>query len=410
MPRLNQSVPKYRKHKASGQAIVEINGRRHYLGPHGTKASRIEYDARITEWLASGRSTSYGVPEHVTSVTELVVDYFEYVRGYYGTGPNSELHRVRRVLRPLRELYGRTAAVEFGVTQFKALRQKFIEEGLARSFINASMRRVIRMFKWAVAEGRVPPNVPQALAMIPGLKRGKTTARETDPVKPVDDKLVNATLPHLPDVLADMVRVQRFTGCRPAEVCMMRPCDIDQSRDVWEYRPKSHKTQHHGRERVIFIGPQAQGVLLRYLARYPEAYCFRPCDSEAKRRAAAHAARKTPLSCGNVPGSHRVRHKRRRPPGECYNPRSYHQAIRYGCLKAHPVPQDIADDPAAVVKWKAAHHWFPNQLRHSAATEIRKRFGLEAAQTILGHSKADVTQVYAERDYALAARVAKEVG
>jgi hypothetical protein len=76
MPRLNQSVPKYRKHKASGQAIVEINGRRHYLGPHGTKASRIEYDARITEWLASGRSTSYGVPKHVTSVTELVVDYF----------------------------------------------------------------------------------------------------------------------------------------------------------------------------------------------------------------------------------------------------------------------------------------------------------------------------------------------
>ncbi|HEX2474268.1 MAG TPA: site-specific integrase [Lacipirellulaceae bacterium] len=286
MPRLNQSVPKYRKHKASGQAIVEINGRRHYLGPHGTKASRIEYDARITEWLASGRSTSYGVPEHVTSVTELVVDYFEYVRGYYGTGPNSELHRVRRVLRPLRELYGRTAAVEFGVTQFKALRQKFIEEGLARSFINASMRRVIRMFKWAVAEGRVPPNVPQALAMIPGLKRGKTTARETDPVKPVDDKLVNATLPHLPDVLADMVRVQRFTGCRPAEVCMMRPCDIDRSGDVWEYRPKSHKTQHHGRERVIFIGPQAQGMLLRYLARDPEAYCFRPCDSEAKRRAA----------------------------------------------------------------------------------------------------------------------------
>ena len=46
----------------------------------------------------------------------------------------------------------------------------------------------------------------------------------------------------------------------------------------------------------------------------------------------------------------------------------------------------------------------------SAATEIRKRFGLEAAQTVLGHSKADVTQIYAERDHALAARVAREVG
>jgi site-specific recombinase XerC len=79
-------------------------------------------------------------------------------------------------------------------------------------------------------------------------------------------------------------------------------------------------------------------------------------------------------------------------------------------MKAFPVPDEIANDPAAIKKWHADHHWFPNQLRHTAGTEIRKQYGLEAAQTVLGHSKADVTEVYAERDYALAARVAKEVG
>jgi integrase len=409
MPRLIHATPKYRKHKASGQAVVTINGREHYLGPYGTKASKLEYDRLIGEWLSSGRSTSFGATEHVVSITEVVVDYVEFVKTYYGTGPNSELHRVTRILRPVRELYGRTRAIEFGVLQFKAVRQKLIDEGLARSFINASMRRVTRMFKWAATEGRVPPSIPQALGMIPGLRRGKTGARETEPVRPVADALVDATLLHLPDVLADMVRVQRLTGCRPAEVCMMRPCDIDRSGDVWEYTPQRHKTQHHGRQRIIMIGPQAQAVLLRYLARDPQTNCFRPCDSEAKRRAAAHAARKTSLSCGNRPGSNRKSRPRRKP-GECYNPRAYHQAIRYGCMKAFPVPAEIADDLHAVTKWKADHHWFPNQLRHTAGTEIRKRFGLEAAQTVLGHSKADVTQVYAERDYALAARVAKEVG
>jgi hypothetical protein len=35
---------------------------------------------------------------------------------------------------------------------------------------------------------------------------------------------------------------------------------------------------------------------------------------------------------------------------------------------------------------------------------------LEAAQVVLGHPKADVTQVYAERDLALAEKVAREVG
>ena len=44
--------------------------------------------------------------------------------------------------------------------------------------------------------------------------------------------------------------------------------------------------------------------------------------------------------------------------------------------------------------------WLLNRLRHAAATDIRSRFGLEATQVILGHSTADATQVYAERDLA----------
>ncbi len=141
----------------------------------------------------------------------------------------------------------------------------------------------------------IPPSVPQALAMVAGLRRGRTEARETAPIMPVDDGEVEQTLDHLPDVVADMVRLQRLTGMRPAEVCVVRPCDIDRSGEVWVYRPDSHKTEHHERERIILIGPKAQGVLLRYLARDASMYCFRPCDSEAKRRAAAHAKRKTPF-------------------------------------------------------------------------------------------------------------------
>ncbi|WP_390699367.1 tyrosine-type recombinase/integrase [Gemmata massiliana] len=60
----------------------------------------------------------------------------------------------------------------------------------------------------------------------------------------------------------------------------------------------------------------------------------------------------------------------------------------------------------------AAHipRWHPNQLRHTFGTEIRARFGLEAAQVLLGHTKANVTQVYAERDLSLAVRVAEQMG
>ncbi len=41
------------------------------------------------------------------------------------------------------------------------------------------------------------------------------------------------------------------------------------------------------------------------------------------------------------------------------------------------------------------------------ATEVRARFGLEAAQVLLGHTRADVTQTYAERPGALPASLAR---
>lgn len=56
MPRLSHALPKYRKHKASGQAICTIRGKDYYLGPYGTEASKSAYDRLVSEWLAAGRS------------------------------------------------------------------------------------------------------------------------------------------------------------------------------------------------------------------------------------------------------------------------------------------------------------------------------------------------------------------
>jgi len=65
---------------------------------------------------------------------------------------------------------------------------------------------------------------------------------------------------------------------------------------------------------------------------------------------------------------------------------------------------------AELRKWQSSHRWSPNQLRHAAATEVPREFGLEAAQVILGHSQANVTQVYAERDLAKGVDVARQIG
>lgn len=66
--------------------------------------------------------------------------------------------------------------------------------------------------------------------------------------------------------------------------------------------------------------------------------------------------------------------------------------------------------PEVAANVRVVPRWHPNQLRHSVATAILRQFGIEAAQTVLGHSKANVTEIYAERDFGLAARDMKEVG
>jgi integrase len=410
MPRLNQSVPKYRKHKGTGQAVVTINGRDHYLGPHGTKASKFEYDRRITEWLASGRSLTFGAPEHVVSVVELIVAYLEHAKRYYGDGPRGAYANMLYALRPLRELYGRTPAREFGPLQLKAVREKFLSLGWSRKHINQCVQRIGRVFRWGVSEGLIPPDVPQALAMVPGLRKGHTPARETKKVRPADEKLVDATLPHLPPVVRAMVELQRATGMRPGEVVILRPCDVDRSGDVWEYRPAEHKNAHRELDRVVYIGPRGQEILRPYLLRGAEAFCFSPLESEASRRAATHAARKSPLSCGDKPGTNRVRHKPKRRAGEQYTPQSYLRAVKRACDQAFPVPDEFADDPGASTDWQTKHRWSPNRLRHALATKVRREFDIDAAKTLLGHTQLNTTGIYAEQDRRRAIEVAKMIG
>lgn len=394
MPRLSHALPKYRKHKASGQAICTIRGKDHYLGPHGTKASKAAYDRLISEWLASGRCPLGAAgPEDDLTISEVILAYWSFAKKHYRKQgkPTSEQASLRWALKPLREMYGGTSAIEFGPLALKAIRFKYIEHGLSRLSVNQNVGRIVRMFRWAASEELLPASVPQSLQTVAGLRKGRSEANEYAPVSPVTDETLEATLPHLPAIVSDMVRIQRDTGMRPAEICSLRPCDLDRSEDEWTYRPESHKTEHHGRERKIPIGPKAQEVLLRYLGRDPQAYCFRPCDSEQKRRAAQHADRKTPLSYGNRPGSNRQK-RPKRTAGEKYTPDSYRRAVNRACTKA------------------GIESWSPNRLRHAAATEFRKLFGLEAAQILLGHSRADVTQVYAERDYAKGKEVARRIG
>ena len=416
MPRLNHRNPSYRKHRASGQAIVTIGGKDIYLGPYGTKASKAEYDRVIAEWLVAGRqSTSSGAGALELTVAEVVDRFWTHAQDYYrhadGT-PTSEVECFKHPLKILVRLYGQTAARDFGPLALEAVRNAMMAAGWRRKSINNHIIRLRHVFKWAVSKELVPAFVHHGLVTLPPLKAGRTTARESEPVKPVADAVVDATLPFLSAVVAAMVQVQRLTGARPGEVCAMRTADIDMTEEVWVYSPVAHKTTHHGHSRAIFIGPKAQELLRPFLKPLnPQAFIFSPKDADAERREKRHAARVTPINYGNRPGTNRNRNPRWTP-GDRYDKNSYRRAITRACDLAFSPPEELLEDgkQAELKAWRLKHRWHPHQLRHSAATAIRKHFGIEAAQTVLGHATLAATQIYAEKNADAAKKIAAAVG
>ena len=424
MPKLLERLPKYRRHSSRDLGFVVLNGTRHYLpGRFGSAESRREYRRLCLEWESSGRPDSPLPPAGEITIAELLAAYWRFASRHYVKNGRvtAELYCVKAAVRFVRELYADLPAGEFSPLKLKTVRDRMIAHGLARRTINQHCSRIRRLFRWGVSEELLPVTTWQALGAMQGLQRGRTTARETAPILPVADSVVELTLPHLPAVVRDMVRLQRLCGMRPHEVCQLRPGDVDRAGDVWRFTPLESKMEHRGRGRVIFIGPRGQEILTPYLLRPADEFCFSPRDSEAARRAERHAARVTPPSYGNTIGTNRSRHPAR-PPRERYDTGSYRRAISRGCELAFGIPRELRNvnrdlPPAARAKlreqaaaWRVKHCWRPNQLRHAAATQIRERFGVEHAQHTLGHTEPATTLIYAERSEKLAGDVARLIG
>ncbi|HEX3659751.1 MAG TPA: site-specific integrase [Pirellulales bacterium] len=386
------TFPSYRLHKPSSQAVVTLNGHDFYLGPWKSAASRLEYDRLIAEWVSNGRQLPSVVACGALSVAELLVAYLRFAKEYYSCDgrPTSEYTSMKDAIRPVRDLYARIAVQDFGPLALKAVRQRMVDRGLSRRHINQRINRVRRVFKWGVENELVPSSILHGLQAVAALKQGRTTAPESNPVKPVPEADVQAVLALVSRQVAAMIQLQLLAGMRPGEVVIMRPCDVDRSGSVWIYRPGKHKTAYRGHEREIYLGPRAQEVLMPWLLREAEAFCFSPREAEDERNALRRQSRQTPMTPSHA--RRKPKQQPKRPKRDRYDRDSYRRAIDYALAKAE-VP-----------------HWHPHQLRHSCGTRIRKEYGLDVVQVVLGHKSAMVTEVYAEVDRAKAVAVMAAVG
>jgi integrase len=418
MSKTSEKVPAYRKHKQSGQAVVTLTdgtGRRkdRLLGNYGTAASRLEYAKVVAAWEAGGRQLAQTKAPADITVNEVLAKFLPWAKQRYGAA-SAEFTCYKLVMRPLSFLHGDALAKDFGPLALKAVRQLWIDgylhpkhgeqQTLARNVINKHIHRLRRIFRWAVENELIDESIWRRLQAVEGLRRGQSAARETPGVHAIPRAIVEATLPTLQPMIADMVMLQLETGARPGEIVRIRAIDIDMTGATWLYKPAAHKTAYLGHARAICLGPKAQAIVRRWLVADVQAFLFSPKRCREEQNAARRAARLaqgTPLYPSHV--AHMAKKKKKSPkraPGRCYTVTGYNRAIARAIERHNQGKPENEHLPS----------WHLHQLRHLRALEVKRAAGLDAARAVLGHRDANISEMYAGVDVEKAKELMARIG
>lgn len=365
--------------------------------------------ARFNNWL----HTEYKAKQHVRNPDDpdlytagmLADEYLRHAAAMYlkNGKPTSHMEQVNAALKAFKDAFGDSPIQSVGAPQIVRLRDAMIHttdrdgnpRRLSISTVNGRLRIIRQAFVWGRLYGPVPAPVAYDVSLVGPLRAGRTEAKPAKVVLPVPEDVLAATLAAAPQTVADMARVQYWTGMRPGEVCQLRPCDLEHDGDIWLYRPTTHKGEHHSKVRVVPVGPSAQAILRPYIDRRKMTeFVFLPED--------AHRERLEQIGFAEVTAYQMSRSTFK--PGRKFRADTYYNKIAYAC--------DRAFDPKGERRARRdySHRWHPHRLRHNAATRYRQVLGIEAASDVLGHSSFNTTLIYAERAITRMKEVARVAG
>ena len=358
---MRKKIPSYCRHKASGQAVVTIQGKDHYLGPYGSDESRKKYGELIAQHASGFLSPAVAIQRPVGfTINEIVLSFLRHAEKYYVKDgkPTDEYNCFLSAVRPLVALYGDTQASGddgFTASKLRAVRDKMIDLGWSRKYINKSCGRIRQVFRYANSHDMlgsvvVGAAVITSLDSLSPLLVGRSEAVELPSRTAVPIEHIEAIRSHVNQRTKDMIDLCLLTGARPGELVQLTTSMIETSGDVWTATLADHKMKHKGKTRMLAFGPKAKLILKKYLR------------SDGKTRL-------FPI---------------RRD--------TFTKTLVYWCNKLK-LPKFTA-------------HW----LRHNAATEIRSKENLDSAQALLGHSDAKTTEIYAHLKDQLVVEIARKHG
>ncbi len=357
MPRPKSLVPKLCIDKSRNRAFCKVDGKFVVLGPAGSAAAQAAYGRLLT--ALAGQSVDaaieaakcrQSVPREPKSSTSLNEVFQRFAIERLPKYAAAERRCIKSAIKTARELYGLTDAEDFDVLRLRTVREAMIRKGWSRSFINKQVKRLRMVIRWAVGWKLVSQTLADSLKTVESLEAGETDAPESAPRGAVRAEHIEAVRPFLTERYRDIIDLICLTGARSGEIIGLTTGMIERTGDVWRCELAKHKTAHKGKSRVLFFNAKAQLILRKYLKPDPTARLFR--------------TRGDRLSA----------------------------SLKDACIEAG-VPE-----------------FTPHWLRHTVATKIVDEMGIEAAQRLLGHCGAAMTQHYSKGAESKAVEAVKRLG
>ncbi|MDX1967562.1 MAG: tyrosine-type recombinase/integrase [Planctomycetaceae bacterium] len=344
MGRRSNTIPKLCTDK-NGRAFTKVRGRFISLGRAGTPESHQRYSEVLTAH-ARGQLDDIAKPKAAATapkcltVNELIMQFVTREIPRFSAG---EAYAFRAAIKVLRPMFGETPVNDFGPLRYRLVRDQMVSgdpatgrKPWARPTVNRQIKRIRQIFRWGVSWELVQPDVVTRLDSVRSLAIGETTAHDNPARKAASAADVEAVMPHLKPVYADVLRLLALTGARRGEILSLTGGMLQRRSDCWLAELNEHKTARKGKRRFLVFNVAAQAILLRHLRVDPEAKIFD------------------------------------------VHPDTFSTAVRLACVAAGVTP------------------FVPHQLRHAAAAKLVDELGVEVAQAVLGHSDAMMTQHYSQ--------------
>lgn len=330
-----------------GYWYIRIKGRDYYLGKDRSEA--VQEASRLISERFCNAKTAFTIGDVLSLYIKDIAPYVSPVTlGSYASYCSA-----------ISAIAGTCPACNFTKYVFTRLLDRMAMDGKTKGTIKNYRRLLLASLKYAESAGLIPDGTFHTLDVVSVPRRAKRPRHVT----PINIQDIEAVKDILGETLYDVLRLEYLTGMRPCELLSLRKCDfINYGSGLWKVVLECHKTAWKtGRPLIKFIGPRAQAILEKYIAK-------------AKTLT-------DPLFVS--------------PRGRKMTPNGISVAIRYRCRK-YP-----GCFPERFTQY---------QCRHRAGTDSRREAGLEGAQAYLGHSCRATSEIYAEVDYSLAEMIARKIG